>query len=294
MTGAVRGSRLSWRSTVVAPLTDGRGDLAPQRRRERPLEAGEHLGEVVRQRVVLLVGQREQPQLAPQLAVVPSHVGDLPQREAVDADRGAVPVGVDLVGDRAGDRVVVGVEHLRLRVVALVRRPGGLEPHALAVVLDRGTPRDGAHRHDAQAPPEGRQQVVELLILVLGDHGGMPRPVGDLDPGMLHGATDPHGDGVLGVQERVGDELGDPQLRALHEVVAAELVAGRHHPPTGLLDGARVGVECQGWLVQRHDDPKGGGRTDRPLATRVPHGLRCQTTGPQLFSRHSPRLLVRL
>ena len=85
-------------------------------------------------------------------------------------------------------------------------------PQATEHIATMARPRPKVASRSSCSSPRGR-----------GGTGGCARPVGTSTRGCSRGATDPHGDGGLGVQERVGDELGDPELGALHEVVAAEL-----------------------------------------------------------------------
>ena len=124
------------------------------------LERAEQVGEVLGERVVGLVGQRQQPDLAAQLAVVALEVDEHPQRDAADVDadlvrrRRAGRPGGRLAGDDALDHLVAG----------LGRR---VEPDDLAVVLDLDAPGRRAAGDDAQAAAEGEQQVV-----VVGGLGG--------------------------------------------------------------------------------------------------------------------------
>ena len=100
------------------------------------------------------------------------------------------------------------------------------EPDDLAVVLDLGAPGVRATRHDAQA----RGRTVSSTSLCRrsqrrrrGQHRRRrpsrraPRRAG------APGAPHPDRDGRLAVQQRVGDQLGDPELGALGELGAADV-----------------------------------------------------------------------
>ena len=86
----------------------------------------------------------------------------------------------------------------------------GHEPDDLAVLLDLGAPGAADPRHDRQAPPEGEQDVVVgVARRGRAGPGGCARPVAYLDARVVAGAAQPHAHRLLGVQQRVGDHLGD-------------------------------------------------------------------------------------
>src|SRR6476661_4925307 len=208
------------------------------------LEGAEEVGEALGQRVVALVREREQAHLAPQLAVVALELDERPQRDAEDLDAHLVGGrgGVHLHG-RAGD----GARH---GGVAGVR--GGCEPDGLAVLVEVDAPRVRAAGHDAEPAAEGEQQVV----LAGGVHGrhdrGLGRAVAHLDARVLAGAAHPHAQRRLGVEQRVGDELGDAELGALDEVLATDVQAGVDDPAACVLDAAGSRAQGQGGPAQWH------------------------------------------
>ncbi len=209
------------------------------------VDALEQLGQALRHRVVRLVGQREQPQLAADLPVVPPEVRDELDRHRVE-HHGLVVVGDDR---RAARRVVAG--HVDDRGG---RRLGhllvGLEPDDLAVVADVDAPGQGAHRDQSEAPAERGEQLV-LVGHPRVDGGHHPGAVGDLEPRVVEGAGNPHRHRGLAVEDGVGDELGDRQLSRLRELRATYFTAHVTGPATCLLHGSRAAVECHGWPVQR-------------------------------------------
>ena len=171
-------------------VTLGVADLAVEGVGELALEVGEHRGEVAGERVVGLVRQREQPQLAAQLVVLPLERG---VERDVDGEQ------ADLDGRVAGRLrgvLVVDVDHpLRTALVAHLGR--GLEPDDLAVRLDRRAPGDRALRDHGESAPEGQQQVEVVADERGGWHRRAGRAVDDLDARVAGGAAHAHLEGRI-------------------------------------------------------------------------------------------------
>ena len=147
------------RVTVSVHRRSGRrpGRLDPlraQARSQRLLEGSEQVGEVLRQRVVLLVRQGEQPHLAPQLSVVMGERDvrrhrDVAQHHLDPLVGGDRRVGGALGGD-AGDPTLDAL---------LGEHPGRREPDRLAVLLALDAPGVRGPGDDAQPPTERQQQI---------------------------------------------------------------------------------------------------------------------------------------
>ena len=142
------------------------------------LERAEEVGEVLGERVVGLVGQRQQPDLAAQLAVVALELDEHPQRYADDVD-------AHLVGRRAAGGRRSARRSPRPRPGRRPARSAGREPDGLAVLLEVDAPRGRAARDDAEAAAEGEQQVVLVRRPSVGISGSSRRAVVDLDARVL-------------------------------------------------------------------------------------------------------------
>ena len=259
-------------------------------RRERPLEPGEHLGEVVGQRVVLLVGQREQPQLAPQLPVVPSHVGELAaaggcrcgsRRRPVAAISSATERGIASSSawntSASGSRP--GAAPGPARTTRTCRRARSRRPRRPST-----SPRC---RGPARRSPAGRRAPWSSCSAITG---GCRDPSETSTRGC---STVPRTRTVMGCSAcRSALVTSSETPSCAHSTRSSRPSSWQvdHHPPTGLLDGARVGVECQGWLVQRHDDPRvaDDGQTSRNPCSRRTSVPNHRTA--TIFA--APRLLV--
>ncbi len=128
------------------------------------------------------------------------------------------------------------------------------EPDGLAVLLDLGAPRVTAAGDDAQAAAEGEQQVVGLGLVqrLARQDRRLDGGVVHLDPRVLDGAAHPDRDRRLAVQQRVGDELRDPQLGALGELGTPDLRAQLGHPAACVLHAAGSLPQGEGRPVERH------------------------------------------
>jgi hypothetical protein len=58
-------------------------------------------------------------------------------------------------------------------------------------------------------------------------------------------STESHGEGRLGVEQGVGDELGDTELSALDQLGTTDATARVAHPAARVLDGSRTRAERQ-------------------------------------------------
>ena len=164
------------------------------------------------------MGEGEQAELAAQLGAV--------------AERALQEVGRDM--DEVDDhRLAVAVRRLRVVVVPAEedagdrrgrRDRGGDEPDQLAGAVALGAPGLAGAGHDAEAAPERRQLVEELLTDLERREGGrVGRGVADLDAWMAPGAPEAHRDRGVAVEDRVGDDLGQGQLGVLAQLRAADL-----------------------------------------------------------------------
>ena len=180
------------RSAVRLALRRRRRDLRRRRcrraaRRSRSPKRSERL---LGDRVVGLVGQREQPHLAAQLAEVALE-GLVRARRG---RRGRARV-TGSAGGAAGHLVETPV--MTPSTPSSLGEAGGRgEPDDLAVGLDLGAPGVGGARHDAQPAPEGEQQVVLVAgpRRGAGQHGALARGVAHLDARVLAGAAHPDPD----------------------------------------------------------------------------------------------------
>jgi hypothetical protein len=81
-----------------------------------------------------------------------------------------------------------------------------------------------------------------------------PGAVADLDPRVLGGSAHPHPDRRNAVQDGVADQLGDPQLGALGQVVSTDLGARFDHPASGLVHPTRARAQGEDRSVNRHSE----------------------------------------
>ena len=162
------------------------------------------------------------------------------------------------------------------------------EPHRLAGVLDLGSPRVGAARHDVEAAAVGDEQ--QLLVEVGGvglrltrsrHHRGLGRAVAHLDPRMEPGAAHPHLIGGSAWRTALVTSSETPSSVVSSELGAAELADRLDDPVTGLLDAARAGAHGQRRPVQRHDDPHGRIGWWILTGTTFPHHL---SNKPRIFN----------
>ena len=120
-------------------------------------------------------------------------------------------LGLAQAGDDARD-AVVGRARWRARTRRPCRRPRCRAPG------------HRAHRDDRRAPARRSRAGRRRRWRPSGEgRGRLGGAVAHLDAGVLEGAAHPHGDGGRGVQEGVGDQLGDAELGALDEIGAADV-----------------------------------------------------------------------
>ena len=113
----------------------------------------------------------------------------------------------------------------------------------------------------------------------VGSSGGSGEPSRDLDARVLAGAAHPHRDRGLGVQQGVGDQLGDAQLGALDELGATDVTA-QSRPPSGVrparrgVPGPVTGLACS----EARGSPTGVRSMDQTLVRIYPSLARRQTS----------------
>jgi len=157
-----------------------------------------------------------------------------------------------------------------LLVLALLVSAGSLAAPRSALAAEAGV---------NASDPTGRQLTD---VRALGTHWvrtflswpALQPTSGPLDPGVLAGAADPDQDRGLGVEQRVGDQLGDAQLGALDEIGPVDVRAGVDHPTTCVLHATGTRAQRQGWPVQRHGvSPKNASTEISSLFFQVIVGL---------------------
>ncbi len=241
------GCHLESQGVVAVDLVRRIGQVAPS---SQPLGEGvEEVRQFPRQRIGRLMGEGQQAQLSlevaevtPPLDVPGEGEGEEPHGDGVGRGRG--------VGRGEGPLVDLAEES-----GVLDEADGRLEPDGLATAADVGAPGGGTHRHERQAPTDRGEALVEIVQVVccrtrVGDRWRR-RAVGDLEAWMFRSAVHAERDRRRCMEEGVGDELGDRQLRGGNEIGPTQFQAGISGPASRVLRGLRAGLQCQGRRAQR-------------------------------------------
>ena len=255
--GAVARGMCTTRSVDSRCLRQGRLDLLDaDALAQVPVERAEQVGQALGQRVVAT--RARAPAAAPRGAARGSAAGTRCRGARGTSrmwTRTRSRVGVRLepgvvdTGDRAGDARVLGELGAPARTRRPCRRPRSPHPTRRRTRATMLSPRPKvSSRSSVSGRSSGSARQDRRL----------ERGVAHLDPRVLDGAAHPDLDRRLAVQQGVGDQLGDPQLGALGQLVTAD-VRAQARPPSDVRR-ARRGARAQGegGRLQRHGGLQAG------------------------------------